>query len=113
VEAGKIRVLALTSSAPSTFAPGIPTAAQAGYPALTFDGLIGWLGPRGMSAELRERIAADVRSIAADSAITERLGAIGQVVSPGTPADFAAAIEAQYETVARIGQALGIKPATQ
>ena len=80
--------------------------------ALNFDGLIGLLGPRGMSNELRERIAADIRAVvAADPTITERLAAIGQIVSPGTPAEFAAAIDEQYVTVARIGKVLGIKPA--
>lgn len=112
VEAGKVKILALTNLARTSIAPDIPTAAAAGYPALNFDGLIGLLGPRGMSNELRERIAADIRAVvAADPTITERLAAIGQIVSPGTPAEFAAAIDEQYVTVARIGKVLGIKPA--
>lgn len=111
IDAGKVKALALTNLVETNIAPGIPTAATAGYPTLNFDGLIGLMGPRGMSAALRERIAADIRAVAADSKIVDRLSKIGQLVSPGTPAEFGAAIESQYDTVARIGKVLGIKPA--
>jgi len=36
--------------------PKIPTAAEAGYPALTIDGLVGLFGPPGMPLALRQRI---------------------------------------------------------
>jgi tripartite-type tricarboxylate transporter receptor subunit TctC len=111
INAGKVKALALTNLTEAGIAPGIPTAARAGYPSLNFDGLIGVLGPRGMPANLRERIAADIREVAKDAKIIDRLSKIGQVLSPGTPAEFGAAIEEQYGTVARIGKTLGIKPA--
>jgi tripartite-type tricarboxylate transporter receptor subunit TctC len=58
---------------------------------------------------LRERIAADVRAVAADPALTEKLSALGQAVRTGTPADFAAMIEAQRAKIAAIAQAIGLK----
>src|SRR5262249_59185970 len=48
VQAGRIKVLAVTSSEPSPLLPGMPTVAQAGFPELTLDGLIGLFGPRGI-----------------------------------------------------------------
>ena len=60
-----------------------------------------------MPLAVRERIAADIREIAADPAIVARLGATGQVVNPGTPAEFAAALDDQRATVAKIGETLG------
>lgn len=111
VDSGKVKPIALTNLARAAAAPGIPTAAAEGYPSLNFDGLIGLLGPRGMPKQLRERIAADIRSIATDDKLTERLAKIGQVLSPGSPSEFGAAIDDQYVTVARIGKVLGIKPA--
>ena len=77
------------------------------------DGLVGLLGPRDMPLAVRERIAADIREIAADPAIVQRLSQTGQVISPGGPAEFAAEIEDQRATVAGIGKNLGIKPAAQ
>ncbi len=113
VQAGKLRILAFTAPQRAAIAPDIPTAAEAGFPDLTIEGLTGIFGPRGLAPEVRERIAADVREILADPNVTARLAATGQVVNPGTPAEFAAAIEAQRSKAAAVGQLLGIKPAQQ
>ena len=75
---------------PAAILPGTPTVAQAGYPELSFDGLIGLFGPREMAPALRERIAADIRTALGDPAIVQRLTATGQVVAPGSAAEFAA-----------------------
>jgi tripartite-type tricarboxylate transporter receptor subunit TctC len=111
VQAGKVKILALTNPLHAAALPDIPTAAEAGFKSLSFDGLVGLLGPRDMPLPIRERIAADIREIAVDPAVVARLTAAGQVVSPGTPAEFAAAIDDQRATVAAIGKSLGIKAA--
>lgn len=111
VQAGRVKVLAITSSEPSSVVPGMPTVTQAGYPALTFDGLVGFYGTRDMPNELREKIATDVREALADPKIVERLQATGQEVVPGSAAQFAASIDKQRATVANIAQVLGIKAA--
>jgi tripartite-type tricarboxylate transporter receptor subunit TctC len=64
-----------------------------------------------MPSELRERIAADIRAVAADPIVTERLTVTAQVVNPGSPAEFAAAIDEQRAKMAKIAQRLGIKAA--
>ena len=111
VLAGAVKVLALTNKQHAASLPEIPTAEEAGYKALAFDGLTGIFGPRDMLLAVRERIAADVREVVADPAIVARLSATGQVVNPGTPAELAAAIADQRTTVAAIGKTLEIKPA--
>ena len=58
---GKIRLLAFINRQRAPFAPEVPTVAEAGYPDLTFDAVTGFFGWRDMPAELRERIAANVR----------------------------------------------------
>jgi len=62
-----------------------------------------------MPAELRERIAADVRAVA-DTDVSARLAGTGQVVNTGTTADFAQAVDAQRAQVAAIARALGMAP---
>jgi tripartite-type tricarboxylate transporter receptor subunit TctC len=70
IEAGKLRVLAVTSRKRVGIAPDIPTVAEAGFPFLGLDSLIGLYGPRGMASALRESIADDVKaSIAGDATI--------------------------------------------
>ena len=83
--------------------------AEAGYPELTIDGLVGLFGPPSMSMELRERLAADVKAVMdADPAIAERLTLTGQFVNPGRPAEFGASIDAQRATLAIAARHLGV-----
>ena len=83
-----------------------------GFPELTFDGLVGLFGTRDTPMALRERIAADVKAALADPAVVERLTATGQMVSPGSAAEFAAAIEKQSAGIAGFAKVLGIQAAT-
>ena len=111
IQAGKVKVLAVASHQPVATLPGIPTVAAAGFPALELEGLVGLFGPRAMPAELRERIAADVRAVAdADSEIATRLATTGQVVNTGTAVEFATAVDDQRAQVAAVAQQIGMKP---
>jgi tripartite-type tricarboxylate transporter receptor subunit TctC len=112
IQAGKLRLLAVTSRKRVGIAADIPTVAEAGYPYLGLDGLIGMYGPRGMSMALRESIAADVRTVVeADPTIATRLAVTGQVVDLRGPHEFAAGIKEMREQLAAIAQTLGIKAA--
>jgi tripartite-type tricarboxylate transporter receptor subunit TctC len=109
LEAGKIKVLAVTNSARAPAEPKIPTVAEAGYPALTLDGLVGLFGPEGMPLELRQRITADVRAVA-DSTVADRLSITGQIMNIGGPEEFGTSIDEQRAKVAAFAADLGIKP---
>jgi tripartite-type tricarboxylate transporter receptor subunit TctC len=111
IEAGRVKLLAMTSSEPSPVMPGVPTVRQAGLPGLTFDGLVGFYGTHDMPNELREKIATDVRAALADPAIIKRLEATGQEVVPGSAAEFAADIDKQRVGAAENARVLGIKAA--
>ena len=109
-QAGKARIVAVTNRTRSPAAPDIPTATEAGYADLGVDGFQGFFGWRDMPDALRDRIAADVRAVAADPALGERLNAIGQAVRVGTTQDFVAMITEQRGKIARIAKAIGLKP---
>ena len=111
VQAGKVKVIALTNRQHAKSLDDIPTASEAGFKSLEFDGLVGLLGPRDLPQKVRDRIAADIREVVGDPQIESKLSATGQVVNPGTPAEFAAALEDQGATVKKIGEILEIKPA--
>ncbi|TMJ99471.1 MAG: tripartite tricarboxylate transporter substrate binding protein [Alphaproteobacteria bacterium] len=106
VQSGKAKVLMVTNHERSPLAPDVPTAKEAGYPDLTFSGVVGFYGWRDIPAELRERIAADVRAVGSDPAIGARIASLGSVVRVGTPAEFAAAIEEQRVKIAAIHQTI-------
>ncbi len=111
VKAGKVKVVAITNRQHAAALADIPTATEAGFQSLNFDGLVGLIGTRELAPAARDRIANDIREIATDPAIAARLSVTGQVMSPGSAAEFSAAIEDQRTTVAAIGKTLGIKPA--
>src|ERR1700682_2163126 len=48
LEAGKIKLLAVTNSTRTPSHPNLPTTKEAGYPELTLDGLVGLFGPQSM-----------------------------------------------------------------
>jgi tripartite-type tricarboxylate transporter receptor subunit TctC len=98
-------MLMVTNSERSPLAPDVPTANEAGYPDLTFSGVVGFYGWRDIPTELKERIAADVRTVGADPAISARISSMGSVVRVSTPGEFAAAIEEQRAKIAAIHRA--------
>lgn len=108
--AGRIRLIALTNRTRTSLAPDIPTALEEGYPSLVFEGLHDLIGLKSMSKEFRERIAADLKAVAADGAIAERLAATGQVINVGGPDEFGSAIEEQRATIAATVKAIDFKP---
>src|SRR5262249_8115633 len=75
--ASKVKLLTLTNRTRSPAVPDVPTASEAGFPALAVDGFQGFFGWRDMPDDLRERIAQDVRAVAADPAVAARLATIG------------------------------------
>jgi len=110
-KAGRIKVLAVTSRQRAPSAPDVPTAAEAGYPALTFESIGGVFGPRDMADKLREGIAADFQKIAEDPIIASRLGDTGQIMSVLGPAQFGARVKEQRDKLAKLAKTLGVKAA--
>ena len=110
VEAGTVKVLAVTNHERAPAIPNVPTAREAGYPSLEFDGLVGLFGPPGIADDVRNKIAEDMRTAAADPELVKRLTATGQIVSPGNSSEFAASIAQQREQVAAVAKLFGNKP---
>ena len=75
--AGTAKLLFVTNRERSPQASDVPTAAEAGYPDLTFDGVSGIYGWRDMPAEIKARIATDTRAIIADPAFRARVIGVG------------------------------------
>jgi len=109
LEAGKVRLLAVTNTARAAIIPDVPTVADAGYPDLALDGLVGIFGPPSMPERIREVIAADVRE-AMDPVVEERLNLTGQVPHFGGPAEFAADIAQQRARLTIAAKTLGMVP---
>ena len=106
VQAGRAKLVAVTNSRRSPSDPDMPTVGEAGFPGLTFDGLVGIFGPRDLNPAARERIATSIRTVLAEPAFAARLIGIGAGVLPGDGAEFAASIDEQR---AKLAAMLGAK----
>ena len=109
LQSGKIKLLAVTNSVRAPTQPNLPTVAEAGYPALTIDGLVGLFGPTGMPLDLRQRITADIRAVV-DPTIEDRLTITGQLTNIGGPEEFGKSIDEQRAKIADFAKQLGINP---
>ena len=107
---GKLKMLAVTNTARSPAFADVPTVAEAGFPGLTFGGLIGMFGTKEMNTELRERVAADARRALEEPATKDRLAALGIAVRGTTPGEFAAVLDEQRAKWAKIAAAHGVRP---
>ena len=107
VQAGRVKILAVTNTTRSDAIPDIPTITEAGYPELTLDGQWGLFGWKGMPDDLRRRLAADMTTIALDAALVKRLSAVGLSIDAGTPEDFAVAVDRQRQQAATLAELAG------
>ena len=110
-QAGRIKLLAVQAR---NRVPGLdlPTVSELGFPGLNFEGLVGIIAARssGLSNAVRDRIAADVKTVSADPLVAERLAATAQLNVPGNAAEFAASIDEQVAQLAASAKLLGMKP---
>jgi tripartite-type tricarboxylate transporter receptor subunit TctC len=97
---GTAKLLFVTNRERSPQAPEVPTAREAGYPDLTFEGTVGIYGWRGLPAEIQKRIADDVRAVTSDDGFRAKVATAGSAARSGSSAEFAAAIEEQRSKIA-------------
>ena len=108
--AGKLKLLAVASDDRAPLAPDVPTAREAGYPALALTGGHCLFGPREMPEALCARIASDVRSTLAEATVAKRLTEMGYVPRPQSTEDFTLFLEKEYARWTEVAQANGVRP---
>ena len=108
IRSGKLLALGLTDSVRSPVSPEIPTLAEQGIGGVLVTSWYGLLAPAGTPAPVVEQLARDAADILSGNAVREQLRMQG--LSPATqkPAEFAAHIQQEAQTWARIIRARGI-----
>src|SRR4051812_18057261 len=109
VQAGKVKIIAITNSERAPVIKDVPTAKESGHPALGIDGLVGLFGPQEMPKELRDRIAADVIAVTNEPEIAGKIALTGQIVRPAGADEFAREIDTQSNVVSDAAAAAGVK----
>jgi tripartite-type tricarboxylate transporter receptor subunit TctC len=89
--------------------PQVPTLAELGYPEANLTSLFGFYAPASMPADVVRRLNADINKVVAGKEVQDQLRKVDNVVSTGTPEQFAAVIQKEYAANARIVKEANIK----
>lgn len=108
IRSGKLIALGLTDTSRTPVAPDIPTLTEQGIAGVVVTSWYGLLAPAGTPPALVEQLARDAAEILAQSAVREQLRGQGLTEATQKPAQFAAHIQQETQTWARIIRARGI-----
>jgi tripartite-type tricarboxylate transporter receptor subunit TctC len=108
IRSGKLIALGLTDTSRTPVAPEIPTLAEQGIAGVVVTSWYSLLAPAGTPPALVEQLARDAAEILAQSTVREQLRGQGLSEATQRPAQFAAHIQQETQTWARIIRARGI-----
>jgi tripartite-type tricarboxylate transporter receptor subunit TctC len=108
-QAGKLRMLAVTSAVRSSLLPDVPTIAEAALPGFEAVLRYGLVAPPGTPRPMIERLNAALNTALASSDVRARLAIDGAEPLPGTPADYAADIDREEAQWSKVVKASGAK----
>jgi tripartite-type tricarboxylate transporter receptor subunit TctC len=109
VQAGKVRSLGVTTAQRSPVLPDVPPIADAGLAGYDTGVWWGFLGPAGLPADVKARLAKDCAEAALVPAVRDRLLKLGATPIGGSAEDFAKLIAAEHEKWGPVIKAAGIK----
>ena len=109
VATGRLRVLATLLPSRSPLAPDTPTAAEAGLRGLTISPWAGLFGPAGLPREVVDRVAREMKAVAARKDVRESLDRIAFELQSSTPEELAAMLKDQLDIWKKTVQEVGME----
>ena len=110
IKSGKLRALAVSTSRRNPTLPDVPSTGEAGVKGADAPLWFGVWGPAGMSADIVNKINADVRRALADPTVKERLVNLGNDPMDQSPQEFARFVRSEIDDYQRVIKTAGIKP---
>ena len=107
---GRLRALAVMGKARMAVLPGVPTMAEAGYPAVEVEDWLGFLAPAGTPKDIIALLHREIVEILRAPEMKERMAVLGFVPVGNTAEEFAAQIRTELASRAKIIRDAGIKP---
>jgi tripartite-type tricarboxylate transporter receptor subunit TctC len=109
VKANRLRALAISSPKRSSSAPGVPTLVESGLPRYAVTQWYGLLAPAGTPRAVVNRLNNAFVTVAEDPEMAEHFAKDGAEAATGTPAQFAAHLNAEQERWAAVVKGAGLK----
>jgi tripartite-type tricarboxylate transporter receptor subunit TctC len=109
LDAGRVRLLALSSGRRLPVLPQVPTLAEAGFPAVEGYAWFGLIGPAGLPQPIVDKVNRDGNIVMARADVREPLEAGGVIIESNTPAEFARFIREDVEKWIAVAKATGMK----
>lgn len=110
VDAGKMRLLAVTSRNRSAVLPNVPTVNESGVPGYESFVWLGFFAPAGTPKDIVNKLYAEVRAVLQQPAVKARLLEQGLEVAGEPPEEFAKWIDQEIARWATVIRAAGIEP---
>ncbi len=108
-KAGRLRALAVTTSARVPAEPGLPTVAESGVPGYEVTNWHGLIGPKGLPPQVVERLNGEMTKIIRGRDMEERLQSDGLSAAGGTPEQLYEQIRKEIEQWRQVVLRAGIK----
>jgi tripartite-type tricarboxylate transporter receptor subunit TctC len=109
IQAGRLRALAVTTSARFPLLPDLPTIAESGYPGFEALAWNGVLVPAGTPKAIVTRLNADINAILNEATVKSALNGQGFELVGGTPEAFGALIKSESDKWAPVIRKTGAK----
>ena len=111
IKGGRLRALALSSRQRSPLLPELPTIDEAGVPGYVYTSWNAFFAPRGTPRAIVNRLHAAIQKVISDADVIQQYA--NQGLSPlgsNSPEEFDRFFRADYDRVAKVVKAAGVKP---
>lgn len=108
-KSGKLRALAVGSSARSPFMPEVPTVAESGYPGFEAVGWIGIAAPAKTPEAVLDKINAEIAKFLATADMKERLAGLGVTPAGDSRAHFTSFVRSEIAKWGKLIRDAGVK----
>jgi len=109
VNQGRLRALGVTSLTRFPLLPDVPTISEAALPGYELINWIGLVAPAQTPREVISKLNAEIARWAGAAENQQKLAAVGFVIEPGTPAEFAEMLVKGHATTGKLMAAIGFK----
>lgn len=109
VQAGKLRVLAVSTKTRDPVLPNVPTLIEFGLPNYEYTGWIAMMGPADLPKDVVERMTSALRKVVSSPEIREAFGKVGTIAVGNAPADAAKIVAADFAKQTELVKLAGAK----